>query len=78
MSLIIKITIAISSCILIMNLLNISYPPAGAITIIPIISNSEIQDLGYWYVIYPTITGLVIIYSFSKIKNKLNTIYYGE
>ena len=78
LGLVFKISLAISSCILIMNLIDISYPPAGAITIIPLISNSEIQNLGYLYVFYPTITGLIIIYSFSKIKDKLNTIYYGK
>ncbi len=77
-TLIFKIILTISSCILIMNLTNISYPPAGAIAIIPLISNSHIQNLGYSYVLYPTITGLTIIYSFSKIKEKLNTIYYGK
>ncbi|WP_108868341.1 HPP family protein [Aquimarina aquimarini] len=69
-ALIFKITITISSCILIMNLLNISYPPAGAIAVIPLISNAQIQDLGYLYVVYPTMTGLLIIYSFSIIKEK--------
>lgn len=71
LDLVFKISLAISSCILIMNLIDISYPPAGAITIIPLISNSEIQNLGYLYVFYPTMTGLIIIYSFSKIKDNL-------
>lgn len=76
--LVFKVLLALSSSILIMSLLNISYPPAGAIAIIPMLSNSSLQDLGYLYVIYPTVTGLIIIYSFSKIKEKLNTVYYGK
>lgn len=82
LALIIKVILAISSCILIMNLINTSYPPAGAITLIPILSNSEIESLGYWYILYPTITGLLIIYSFSILrdilKTHLNTLNYGK
>ncbi len=73
-----KVTLTISTCILILNLANISYPPAGAIAIIPLISNAQIQELGYLYVLYPTMTGMTIIYLFSKLKEKLNTIYYGK
>lgn len=61
-----------------MNLFNSRYPPAGAIAIITLLSNNEIQNLGYSYALYPTLTGLIIIYSFSKIKTQLNTIYYGK
>jgi CBS-domain-containing membrane protein len=46
----VKVTLAISACILIMNLFKISYPPAGAIAIIPLISNTQLQELGYLYV----------------------------
>ncbi len=73
-----KVTLTISSCILLMNLFNSSYPPAGAIAIIPLLSNVEIQNLGYLYALYPTLTGLLLIYSFSQIKLKINTIYYGK
>lgn len=66
-----KLILTISSCILILNLLDISYPPAGAITMIPLLSNEEIQSLGYVYVLYPITTGLIIIYSFSILKEKL-------
>lgn len=75
---IIKLIATLSSFILIINFLNINYPPAGAITIIPLLSNTEISKLGYLYILYPTITGLIIIYFFSKLKNKLNTLHYGK
>ena len=73
-----KVSLTISLCILLMNFFNSKYPPAGAIAIIPLLQNNEIQSLGYFYALYPTLTGLIIIYSFSKIKKKLNTIYYGK
>ncbi len=73
-----KVSLTISLCILLMNLFNSKYPPAGAIAIIPLLPNDEIQSLGYLYALYPTLTGLIVIYSFSIIKTKLNTIYYGK
>lgn len=73
-----KVSLTISLCILLMNFFDSRYPPAGAIAIIPLLPNNEIQSLGYFYALYPTLTGLIIIYSFSKIKKKLNTIYYGK
>lgn len=73
-----KIAMAISLCVFVMNLLKISYPPAGAISIIPMLSNIEIQNLGYLYLIYPTTTGLLIVYSFSILKNQINKMYYGK
>lgn len=66
-----KISLVIGLTISLMNLIKINYPPAGAITLIPLISNTEIQDLGYLYILYPTVTGLIIIYSFSKIKDNI-------
>lgn len=69
-SFLVKLIFIISSSILIMNLMNISYPPAGAIAIIPLLSDN-VQELGYLYVLYPTTTGLTIIYSFTIIKEKL-------
>lgn len=71
-SFLIKLIFVISSCILIMNVMNISYPPAGAIAIIPLLSSTSIHNLGYVYVLYPTTTGLTIIYSFTIIKEKLS------
>lgn len=73
-----KVSLTISSCILLMNLFNSKYPRAGAIAIIPLLPNKEIQNLGYLYALYPRLTGLIIIHSFSKIKTQLNTIYYGK
>ncbi|WP_346881237.1 HPP family protein [uncultured Algibacter sp.] len=70
-----KISMAIGICILLLNLTRVHYPPVGAIVIIPLISNPEIKELGYLYAIYPTMTGITIIYIFSKIKQKINTIY---
>lgn len=71
-----KILLAIGSCIFLLNLINIHYPPAGAIVLIPLIAGDEIKELGYLYIIYPTLTGITIIYSFSILKKQLKQIIY--
>ncbi len=76
--LVVKIMLAIGLCIALMSRWSIQYPPAGAIALIPILSGPAIQELGYWFLVYPTLTGLFIIYSFSKLKHYLNSIFYGQ
>lgn len=71
LELVFKVSLTISSCIFLMNLFDLTYPPAGAIAIIPLLPNTEIQNLGYFYALYPTLTGLIIIYLFSKIKKNI-------
>ncbi len=68
LSIVIKTALAICICILIMALINLKYPPAGAIVLIPLSPNLQIQNLGYFFTIYPTITGLTIIHIFLSIK----------
>ena len=72
-----QVLFILSSFILIINFIKVSYPPAGAIAIIPVLSGEVFKELGYLYVLYPTLTGLIIIYTLSKIKEKLNIIYHG-
>jgi len=71
-----KVSLAIGSCILLLNLSGIHYPPAGAIILIPLIAGYEIKVLGYMYIIFPTLTGITIIHSFSKLKEIF--INYGK
>ncbi|CAL2079667.1 conserved membrane protein of unknown function [Tenacibaculum sp. 190524A02b] len=71
----VAVPLCIGVVIFLMHTLKISYPPAGAIAIIPLLFNKEIEGLGFWYVLYPTLTGVSIIYAFSIIKKKLNFIY---
>ncbi len=73
-----QISFTIGMCILVLNSILATYPPAGAIAIIPLISNTEIQDLGYLFIICPTMTGLILIYSFSKLKEKINVLYHDK
>lgn len=69
---VLSITLAISTCVFIMNLTNLKYPPGGAIALIPVLSGSEIQYLGYYYVFCPVLTGITIIFFFSKLQILMN------
>lgn len=74
-----QVSLAIGSCILLLNLTGINYPPAGAIVLIPLLSDYEIKELGYTYVLCPTLTGITIIYLFSILKRTIKPITnYGK
>lgn len=75
----ISIILAVSISVMIMNVVDIKYPPGGAIALIPVLSGSEIDSLGFYFIIYPVLTGITILYFFSKlqilINNKLNKLW---
>jgi len=68
-----SIILVIGTCVFIMNLTNLKYPPGGAIALIPVLSGNEIQYLGYYYVFCPVLTGITIIFLFSKLQILINT-----
>ena len=69
-SLSLKIALVIGGSIFILNSFKTNYPPAGAIALIPVLGGTAIQELGYLYVIYPTITGTIIILVFSLLHKR--------
>jgi len=72
------IALTISTCVFIMNLTNLKFPPGGAIALIPVLSGKEIEHLGYYYVCFPVLTGVAIIFFFSKIQSLINTKLYKQ
>jgi CBS-domain-containing membrane protein len=66
------IMLAISSCVLLMEITQLKYPPGGAMALIPILSNKVIQDLGYLFILYPVLSGISIIFFFSKVQKIIN------
>lgn len=69
----VAILFAISSCVLLMDLTKLKYPPGGAMALLPIVSNNkEIQDLGYFFILCPVLTGIGIIFFFSKLQKTIN------
>lgn len=66
------IILAISSCVLLMEITQLKYPPGGAMALIPILSGHVIQDLGYLFILYPVLSGISIIFFFSKVQKNIN------
>lgn len=60
--------LSISVCVVVMDVTKLKYPPGGAIALIPILSTAEIQNLGYFFVIYPVLTGISVLFLGSKIQ----------
>lgn len=68
----IAIILSISTCVFVMQICNINYPPGGAIAIIPITASQELQNLGYLFTFFPVLIGIICILSFSSIQNYIN------
>ena len=66
------IILSISFCVLIMEITELKYPPGGAMALIPILSNKVIQDLGYLFILYPVLSGISILFFFSKLQKIIN------
>lgn len=59
---------AISLCTGLMTLFKTKYPPGGAMVLIPILGGPEIQALGYTYVFHPVLTGITVVFLFSRLQ----------
>lgn len=64
--------LSISTCVLLMDIMQLKYPPGGAMALIPMLSNKVIQDLGYLFILYPVLSGISILFFFSKIQETIN------
>ncbi|MFA9191539.1 HPP family protein [Flavobacterium sp. FZUC8N2.13] len=53
--------LAVSLSIVFMQITKTLHPPGGATALIAIISSNKITDLGYWYLLYPVLTGVLIL-----------------
>ncbi|WP_114750848.1 HPP family protein [Pleomorphovibrio marinus] len=69
--------VAVASAILAMQYTKTLHPPGGAIALIANIGSSEIKSMGYYYVVNPVMTGVVILFVLAVLFNNLsrNRIY---
>lgn len=69
--------LAVSLSILAMQYTKTLHPPGGAIALIANIGSSEIKEMGYFYVINPVLTGVMILFIVGLIFNNIskNRIY---
>jgi CBS domain-containing membrane protein len=63
--------LAVSFSIVLMQATKTLHPPGGATALIAIIGSPKITSLGYWYVLYPVLSGVLILLVVALIFNNM-------
>jgi CBS domain-containing membrane protein len=63
--------LAVSLSIVLMQITKTLHPPGGATALIAIIGSEKIKSLGYWYVVSPIFTGVMILFLVALIFNNI-------
>ena len=63
--------LAVSASIVLMQVTKTLHPPGGATALIAIIGSEKIKALGYWYVLSPVLTGVLILFLTAVIFNNM-------
>lgn len=65
--------LAVSLSIVLMQITKTLHPPGGATALIAIIGTEKIKNLGYWYVLSPVLTGVLILFFTALIFNNMTS-----
>ena len=65
--------LAVSLSIVCMQITKTLHPPGGATALIAITSSKKITDLGYWYLLYPVLTGVLILFFTALLFNNMTS-----
>lgn len=65
--------LAVSLSIVLMQITKTLHPPGGATALIAIIGTEKIKDLGYWYLVSPVLTGVLILFFAALIFNNMTS-----
>jgi len=68
--------LAVSVSIVLMQITKTLHPPGGATALIAVIGSPKIKMLGYWYVLYPVLTGVLILLIIALIFNNMTPNRY--
>lgn len=63
--------LAVSVSIVLMQITRTLHPPGGATALIANMGSAKILGLGYWYVLYPVLSGVVILLLVALVFNNL-------
>lgn len=64
-------SLAVAASILVMHLTRSLHPPGGATALAAVIGGAAIDDLGYWYILVPTLVNCLIIFAVALLFNNL-------
>jgi CBS domain-containing membrane protein len=65
--------LAVSLSIVVMQYTKTLHPPGGATALIAVAGGEKIQELGYWYVLFPVFSGVLILLITALIFNNLTS-----
>jgi CBS-domain-containing membrane protein len=66
-------SLSVSISIVLMQLTKTLHPPGGATALIAVTGSIEIKNLGYWYVISPVLSGVLILLFVALIFNNMTS-----
>ncbi|TDE02384.1 HPP family protein [Flavobacterium hiemivividum] len=69
-------SLSVSISIVVMQLTKTLHPPGGATALIAVTGSAEIKNLGYWYVISPVLSGVLILLIVALLFNNLTSKRY--
>ena len=65
--------LAVSLSIVLMQMTKTLHPPGGATALIAVTGGEKIKELGYWYVVSPVLTGVLILFFVALIFNNMTS-----
>jgi len=68
--------LSVSISIVLMQLTKTLHPPGGATALIAVTGSAQIKNLGYWYVISPVLSGVIILLFVALIFNNVTSNRY--
>lgn len=68
--------LSVSISIVLMQLTKTLHPPGGATALIAVTGSAQIKNLGYWYVISPVLSGVIILLFVALIFNNATSNRY--
>ncbi|WP_020533927.1 HPP family protein [Flexithrix dorotheae] len=63
--------LAVSLSIVTMQFTKTLHPPGGATALIAVIGSESIKGLGYWFLVFPVLSGTLILFLFALLTNNL-------
>lgn len=63
--------LAVSLSIVVMQITKTLHPPGGATALIAIIGSAQLKALGYWYVLVPVLSGVLILLLVAMLVNNI-------
>lgn len=70
-SIVLAASMAVSLSIVAMQITHTLHPPGGATALIAVIGSDQIKALGWWYVLYPVFSGVLILFLSALLFNNL-------